>query len=132
MEFGNLDVLNLGSSWILMHGRLFSPNRISIIWQMYTWMLSSSLNVWRIIRLSNRRVGIMSSTILQKIYLIKVIRSVADCSGVFYTFGMSFKLPVYCIHLTPNHIMHFLPFLNDFVLIFRCCFQRDERCLFSA
>lgn len=74
----------------------------------------------------------MSSTILQKIYLIKVISSVADCSGVFYTFGMSFKLPVYGIHLTPNHMMHFFSFLNDFVLICRCCFQRDERCLFSA
>lgn len=51
----------------------------------------------------------MSSTILQKIYLIKVISSVADCSGVFYTFGMSFKLPVYGIHLTPNHMIISFP-----------------------
>ncbi|KAJ6692553.1 PRESEQUENCE PROTEASE [Salix purpurea] len=45
--------------------------RTSITWLMYTWMLYSFLNAWRITRLFNRRVGILSSTILQKKYLIK-------------------------------------------------------------
>jgi hypothetical protein len=48
-------------------------------------MLSSSLNVWRTSRLSNRRVGIMSLTILQKIYVI-IINYVAVGSGIFYAF----------------------------------------------